>query len=41
MKYETHNEIEISIMGTSYAGEIELDYYDIINRLGKPQVYDT
>ena len=40
MNYKTHNDVEIKLMGTSYAGEIEIDYYDIIDRLGKPQAYD-
>ena len=36
MEYQTHNDVIIETSGTSLVGEIKLDYYDILNRLGNP-----
>ena len=36
MKYKTHNDINIDIDYTSYKGVINLDFYDILDKLGKP-----
>ena len=40
INYQTHNDVIIEITGTSFQGDIRLDYYDIVSRLGKPQDRD-
>ena len=37
INYQTHNDVIIKISGTSFLGDIGLDYYDIVSRLGRPQ----
>ena len=41
MEYQTHNDVIIDINGTSLKGDIKLDYYDILDRLGKPKECDS
>ena len=40
MNYHTHNDVEIETSGTSLMGSIRLDYYDILDKLGKPHESD-
>ena len=37
INYQTHNDVIIKTTGTSFRGDIRLDYYDILSRLGKPR----
>ena len=40
MEYQTHNDVIIKTSGTGFKGKIKLDYYDILDRLGKPKECD-
>tara|TARA_Y100000310_G_scaffold136044_1_gene134964 strand:+ start:678 stop:1067 length:390 start_codon:yes stop_codon:yes gene_type:complete len=40
MNYQTHNETQIDVIGTSLMGSINLNYHDIVKKLGKPSKSD-